>query len=194
MPASGLKTSKRSKITPKSSIVKAPAAKQPAKLAAASSDAPLKAKAKPTKSSSKAVELHKPSSGDEFLLNSDHVTVEAVAAAAAAASSKKSKKAAASEARGVVYIGRLPHGFFEDQIKVRLLPAAPSDLRVLHVPCGLSVSLLFQAFLGQFGEVVHVKVTSPSPRSRSVHVIILINHVAGFSKQENRKIEALCIC
>jgi hypothetical protein len=116
MPASGLKTSKKSKLTPKSSIVKSPATKQPAKPAAAASP---RAKAKPAKTSSLGAEFLKPSSGDEFILNSDHVTVEAVASAAAVTSSKKSKKALVAEPRGVVYIGRLPHGFFEDQIKVQ---------------------------------------------------------------------------
>ncbi len=128
MPASGLKTSKKSKLTPKSSIVKSPATKQPARLTAASSVASPKAKSKPTKALSASDARQISSSGDEFLLNADHVTLEAVASAASATSSKKSRKALVSEPRGVVYIGRLPHGFFEDQIKVQICPATSDAL------------------------------------------------------------------
>jgi hypothetical protein len=59
-------------------------------------------------------------SGDEFVLNSDHVTVDVAAPSTSAASSTRNKKASGTP-RGIVYIGRLPHGFFEDQMKVNWL-------------------------------------------------------------------------
>jgi hypothetical protein len=111
MPASGLKTSKRSKQTPKSSILKTPT-----KPAAAPSKPSPKATAKALKAS--APGKAPAPSGDQFFLNSDHVTVDASLPAVSAAPSRKSRKAAGAP-RAVVYIGRLPHGFFEDQLKVR---------------------------------------------------------------------------
>jgi hypothetical protein len=117
MPASGLKTSKKSKQTPKSSIVKSPIAKQPSKSPAAQSQALPKAKAKVA---------HQSTSADDFLLNSDRVTVDEVQPEIGEAAARKPKSRKVPDSpRAVVYIGRLPHGFFEDQLKVSVRSFLP---------------------------------------------------------------------
>jgi hypothetical protein len=172
MPASGLKTSKKSKQTPKSSIVKSPIAKQPSKSPAAQSQALPKAKAKVA---------HQSTSADDFLLNSDRVTVDEVQPEIGEAAARKPKSRKAPDSpRAVVYIGRLPHGFFEDQLKVSVrsfLPLLLYSLQslsssffvfVMHLSYLLHCSHGFsfcKAFLGQFGEVLHVKVDSSLPSS-----------------------------
>jgi hypothetical protein len=181
MPASGLKTSKKSKQTPKSSIVKSPIAKQPPKSAAAQSQALPKTKAKVA---------HQSTSADDFLLNSDRVTVDEVQPAIGEVAARKPKSRKAPDSpRAVVYIGRLPHGFFEDQLKVSVrsllslllyslqLVSSSCFVFVVHLPhdsyflhCTHAFSF-YKGFLGQFGEVLHVKVEFTATSSTIIFVI-----------------------
>ena len=76
---------------------------------------------------------------------------------------------ATAEASRVIYIGQLPHGFFEEQLKGGVFRGCLGDLAIFYLTVVEHGNLEFAGFFNQFGLVTRLRVSRNKKTGKAKH-------------------------